>query len=91
MKNYATETDIITNPDPLYYRGDRVKWVRNERLSELGLFVESVCWNALQNSWEYTLAFFLTEDDGFHKRWNGAWAGEALEKQLKLVTRRPRK
>lgn len=91
MKDYATETDIIKTPDPVFFPGDRVEWGKH-RNNNYHLLVESFSWNSIENSWTYTLVYFLTEGDGSDVRWNGSLAlEEAFEKDLKLISRHPRK
>jgi len=86
MKNYATETDIITTPDPVFYPGDLVEYSEND--TPYNVTVESHSWNDRKKSWTYTLVYFLTEGDGSDRRWNGSLAyDEAFEKDLKLVSR----
>lgn len=80
MKDYATETDIITTPDPLFYPGDKVEWGRNH------WFVESVSWYSLETSWAYTLVNFLTDTQVSCPCWSED-AEDVLEKDLKLVSR----
>lgn len=87
MKNHATETDIITIPDPIFFIGDIVDWSEWTRGSELGYqqFVESVCWSEKDHSWAYTLVYFHGTpgnlDDGRHM------TAYALEKDLVLLKR----
>lgn len=92
MKDYATETDIITTPDPLFYPGDKVLWAAAHRdHAEMPLIVESCSWNMLERSWTYILVYFLTENTHLDIRWDGSLAAEeAFEKQLKLVSRAPK-
>lgn len=90
MKDYATETDIITTADPLFYPGDKVYWSAGHRdHTVLPLVVESFSWNVLAKSWIYTLVYFLEKTGvSLDMRWNGSLAVEdAFEKDLKLKSR----
>ncbi len=49
MKNYATETDIITTPDALYAPGAKVLY--QDRVYTVRDFM----WNTLQKTWTYCL------------------------------------
>jgi hypothetical protein len=94
MKNYATETDIITIADPLFYPGDKVFWGAGHRdHMVLPLLVESFSWNTLEKSWTYTLVYFLEKTGiSLDMRWNGSLAvEEAFEEDLKLMSRRAEK
>lgn len=89
MKDYATETDVFTTPDPLFYRGDTVAWGEWQRESSdgLALHVDTVAWNAWENSWAYTLLWSISGDQ-YDERWANSFVTDnALEKDLKLVSR----
>ena len=58
MKDYATETDIITTADPLFYPGDVVVFSEHQGYK---LTVHSVAWDILQNSWTYLLLYFTVK------------------------------
>jgi hypothetical protein len=86
MKDYNTETDIITIPDPLFYPGDKVDWSFWEGGDDIKFIVESFSWNTLAKSWTYTLVYFLSGN--YDLKWNGSLAAEeVLEKEVKLVSR----
>lgn len=88
MKDYATETDIITTSDPLFYPGDVVRMERHNA-DVYPMRVESFAWNTLKHSWTYTLLYDLTGMESVDLAWNGALAeSEAFEKELKLVSRK---
>lgn len=90
MKDYATETDIITIPDPVFYPGDLVYWKQAHRdYAVLPFSIESFSWNTLANSWTYTLVYWLEKTGvSLDMRWNGAFAADdVLEKDLKLKSR----
>lgn len=84
MKDYATESDIITTADPLFYPGDRVEQSDHKGYT---LTVEGASWNSLKNSWTYVLLYFLSGKNQ-DIRWDGSLAvEEAFEKDVKLVLR----
>ena len=55
MKNYATQSDIITTPDAIYAPGGLVKYQ-----GELYI-VESFSWDALKGIWTYCLLHSISE------------------------------
>ena len=74
-KNYATETDVITIPDPLFHRGDEITAPATLNFPYI---VESVAWNDWEHSWEYEVTRA------------GSWVDEKsylFEKEMRLVSR----
>jgi hypothetical protein len=66
MKNYATQTDIITTPDAIYAPGGLVKYQ-----GELYI-AESFSWDDWNKTWTYCL---------LHPTW-GEWAVAVPESEL---------
>lgn len=88
MKDYATETDFITIPDPTFYPNDQVTWSRSV-LKDYTLYVSSVAWDSMKRSWSYELWYFIGKRLNFDVRSNNAVFAElyAFEKDLTLVLR----
>jgi hypothetical protein len=71
VKDYNYETDIITNPDPLYGIGEKVYIGDCKDV----LKVQSVCWITLKKSWAYT----VTRQHGIIR------AEDVLEKNVRAI------
>ena len=90
MKNYATETDIIETADPLFFPGDVVKSPYPYGL--MSLHVRDFAWDAFHKTWTYCLVRFSWEGGDSGTVWVGSIAyGSVPEKDLKLISRQPRK
>ena len=78
MKNYATQTDIITTPDAIYAPGGLVKYQGKLYTAE------SFSWDALKGTWTYCLLY--PNRTGYCSKWDWTLAFEAVpESELSTV------
>jgi hypothetical protein len=89
MKDYATETDLIETPDPVFHIGDKVTWKLSAH-NDFTLYVSSVAWDSIEQAWSYELWYFIDERPNFDDRCNNAAFAvpDAFEKDLTLVSRK---